>query len=51
MVIKQKKRRILKMKYKKKLQNLEARIKAWEARGGQNKESGHLHKRPGSVNK
>ena len=39
------------MKYKKKLQNLEARIKAWEARGGQNKESGHLHKRPGSKNK
>ena len=51
MVIKQKKRRIPKMKYKKKLQNLEARIKAWEARGGQNKESGHLHKRPGSKNK
>ena len=39
------------MKYQKKLQNLEARIKAWEARGGKNVESGHLHKRPGSKNK
>jgi hypothetical protein len=39
------------MKYKKKLLILEARIKAWEARGGQNKESGHLHKKPGSKNK
>lgn len=39
------------MKYKKRLKNLEARIKAWEARGGMNKESGHLHKRPGSKNK
>jgi hypothetical protein len=39
------------MKYKKKLQNLEARIKAWETRGGKNRESGHLHQRPGSLNK
>jgi len=39
------------MKYKKKLQNLEARIKAWEACGGKNRESGHLHQRPGSLNK
>jgi len=39
------------MKYKNKLKNLDARIKAWEMRGGQNKESGHLHKRPGSRNK
>lgn len=39
------------MKYKKRLKNLEARIKDWEARGGQNKESGHLHKKPGSRNK
>lgn len=39
------------MKYKKRLKYLEARIKAWEARGGQNKESGHLHKKPGSKNK
>lgn len=31
--------------------NLEARIKDWEARGGQNKESGHLHKKPGSMKK
>ena len=39
------------MKYKKRLKNLEARVKAWEARGGQNKESGHLHMKPGSRNK
>ena len=39
------------MKYKKKLRNLEARIKAWDARGGQNKESGHLHMKPGSQAK
>lgn len=39
------------MKYKKKLAKLAARIKDWEARGGMNKESGHLHKKPGSVNK
>ena len=39
------------MKYKKRLKNLEARIKTWEASGGQNKESGHLHTRPGSRNK
>ena len=39
------------MKYKKRKLNLEARIKAWEARGGQNKESGHLHTKPGSLNK
>lgn len=39
------------MKYKKRLKNLEARIQAWEARGGQNKESGHLHKKPGSCKK
>ena len=39
------------MKYKHRLKNLEARQKAWEARGGQNKESGHLHMKPGSLNK
>lgn len=39
------------MKYKKRRKNLEARIKDWEARGGQNKESGHLHMKPGSLNK
>ena len=39
------------MKYKHRLKNLEARIKAWEASGGQNKESGHLHTKPGSLNK
>lgn len=39
------------MKYKKRLLNLQARIKAWEARGGKNTESGHLHKKPGSKNK
>ena len=39
------------MKYKKRKLNLEARIKAWETRGGQNKESGHLHTKPGSLNK
>ena len=39
------------MKYKKKIANLEARIKAWELRGGMNKNSGHLHKKPGSKNK
>lgn len=30
---------------------LEARIKAWEASGGQNKYSGHQHKKPGSEKK
>lgn len=39
------------MKMKKRLANLEARIKAWEARGGMNKESGHMHTKPGSRNK
>lgn len=39
------------MKYKKRLLNLKARIEAWEASGGKNKESGHLHKKPGSKNK
>ena len=39
------------MKYKKRLANLAARIKDWEARKGINKVSEHLHKRPGSVNK
>ena len=39
------------MKYKKYLKTLEARIKDWESRGGQNKESGHLHKKPGSEKK
>lgn len=39
------------MKYKKRLKNLEARIKAWEATGGENKYSGHLHRKPGSRNK
>ena len=39
------------MKYKKRLAKLAARIKDWESRGGMNKESGHLHKKPGSVNK
>jgi len=39
------------MKYKKRLKNLEARVKAWEARGGQNKVSGHIHTKPGSRNK
>lgn len=39
------------MKYKHKLENLLARQKAWDARGGMNKESGHLHVRPGSQTK
>ena len=39
------------MKYKHKLENLTARQKAWDARGGMNKESGHLHVRPGSQTK
>ena len=39
------------MKYKNRLKNLNVRIKAWEARGGQNKESGHLHMKPGSEKK
>lgn len=39
------------MKYKHKLENLVARQKAWDARGGMNKESGHLHVRPGSQKK
>lgn len=39
------------MKYKKRKKSLEARIKDWEARKGQNTESGHLHKKPGSMNK
>lgn len=30
---------------------LEARVKDWEARGGQNKYSGHQHKKPGSEKK
>lgn len=39
------------MKYKKHLNNLDARIKDWTARGGMNKESGHLHRKPGSQKK
>lgn len=39
------------MKYKKRLKNLEARVKAWEARKGMNPYSHHLHKKPGSKNK
>lgn len=39
------------MTYKKRLKNLEARQKAWEARGGMNKTSGHVHTKPGSKNK
>lgn len=39
------------MKYKKRLKNLEARIKEWDASGGENKYSGHTHTRPGSRNK
>jgi hypothetical protein len=39
------------MKYKAKLKKLESRIKDWESRGGKNKESGHLHKKPGSEKK
>lgn len=39
------------MKMKKRRLNLKARIKAWEDRGGKNKESGHLHMKPGSLNK
>ena len=39
------------MKYKNRKKNLEVRIKDWEARDGQNKESGHLHKKPGSEKK
>lgn len=39
------------MKYKKKLKNLEARQKYWDSYGGANKESGHLHVRPGSQTK
>ena len=39
------------MKYKHKLENLVARQKAWDIRGGMNKESGHLHVRPGSQKK
>ena len=39
------------MKYKKRKKNLETRIKDWKARGEQNKESGHLHKKPRSEKK
>ena len=39
------------MKYKKRLKNLQARIKDWEASGGKNKESDHLHTKPGSQKK
>ena len=39
------------MKYKARKKRLEARIKEWEASGGKNKESEHLHTRPGSLNK
>jgi len=39
------------MKYKKRLKYLDARIKDWTARGGKNKESGHLHMKPGSEKK
>lgn len=39
------------MKYKNKQANLAARIKEWQASGGMNKESGHLHTKPGSQTK
>lgn len=39
------------MKYKNRLKTLEARIKNWELSGGQNKESGQLHTKPGSQKK
>jgi len=39
------------MKYKHRLENLEGRIKDWQASGGMNKESGHLHTKPGSQKK
>lgn len=39
------------MKYKHKLKNLEARQKYWDSYGGVNKESGHLHTKPGSQTK
>ena len=39
------------MKYKKRIKNLEARIKTWEASGGENKYSSHKHTKPGSKNK
>jgi len=39
------------MKYKKRLLNLAARIKEWEASGGKNRESEHLHTKPGSQSK
>lgn len=39
------------MKYKKYLKNLDARVKDWEAKKGQNKNSGHQHKKPGSQKK
>ncbi len=39
------------MKYKKKIANRDARIKYWESYGGANKESGHIHTKPGSQKK
>lgn len=38
------------MKTKNVKAKLDARIKAWEASGGQNKYSGHKHIKPGSEN-
>lgn len=39
------------MKYKKRIARLEARIKEWQTSGGKNNASGHLHTKPGSLNK
>lgn len=39
------------MKYKARLKRLEARQKYWDSYGRANKESGHLHVRPGSQTK
>ena len=39
------------MKEKAKALRLQRRIKDWEARGGKNPASGHLHKCPGSRKK
>ena len=39
------------MKYKNRQLKLEARIKEWQASGGKNRESEHLHTKPGSQSK
>ena len=39
------------MKYKHRQEKLAARIREWQASGGKNRESEHLHTKPGSQSK